>query len=158
MITYEDIEKAQAEWAHTVVRVGRLMPDRTAFEAAAAEAVDRLYAYDAGEVLFKPTKAADAPFRTTRDGAISYFVGGGAYPEDGGFALNPWTDVRFHNQARHISGDRACVMGHYWFTDPGGEELKVEYTFGYMESPEGLKIFLHHSSLPFIPGNGSSAS
>ena len=158
MITYEDIERAQSDWADAVVSVGGLMPDRPAFEAAAAEAVDRLYAFDLGEVLFKPTRAVEVPFRTTRQGAISYFVGGDEYPEDGGFALNPWTAVRFHNHARHISGNRACVMGHYWFTDPDGLELQVEYTFGYLESPGGLKIFLHHSSLPFRSESGDTGS
>ncbi len=34
------------------------------------------YAFDEGTVLFKPTKAAQKPFRSTKAEAISYFVGG----------------------------------------------------------------------------------
>ena len=159
MISHEDIAKAQAEWADAVVTVGRLLPDRAAFAAAAADALERLYAFDEGEVLFKPTRATERPFRTTRRGALSYFVGGDAdFPEDRGFALNPWTAVRFDNHAHHISGDRAWVMGWYHFTDQDGGELAVEYTFGYMKTPAGLKIFLHHSSMPYRPDDGASVS
>jgi hypothetical protein len=40
-------------------------------------------------------------------------------------------------------------MGNYFFTDQGGLETKVEYTFGYIHDEEGgLKIRLHHSSIP----------
>jgi len=42
-------------------------------------------------------------------------------------------------------------MGNYFFTETNGNEVKVEYTFGYFLNNEGeLKINLHHSSLPFI--------
>ena len=40
-------------------------------------------------------------------------------------------------------------MGNYFFTTPEGEEVKVEYTFGYITDSEGkLRINLHHSSMP----------
>ncbi len=151
MITCEDIEKAQKAWADAVVAVGALMDDRPSCEKSAAEAVERLYAFSDGEVLFKPTRAVAAPFRNTRQGALSYFIGGDAdFPEDTGFAMNPWISVRFENHVHHLQGNRACAMGHYYFRGPDGSELKVEYTFGYMETPEGsVKICLHHSSMPY---------
>ena len=41
-------------------------------------------------------------------------------------------------------------MGNYFFTDTDGNEVKVEYTFGYMLDDQGsLRINLHHSSVPF---------
>ena len=41
-------------------------------------------------------------------------------------------------------------MGNYFFTTTEGEEVKVEYTFGYMLDGEGnLRINVHHSSVPF---------
>jgi hypothetical protein len=40
-------------------------------------------------------------------------------------------------------------MGNYFFTRPDGNELKVEFSFGYiLDSTGELRIQLHHSSLP----------
>ena len=40
-------------------------------------------------------------------------------------------------------------MGNYFFTAADGAEVKVEYTFGYIEDDNGgLRIQLHHSSIP----------
>jgi hypothetical protein len=40
-------------------------------------------------------------------------------------------------------------MGNYFFTAPDGAEVKVEYTFGYIQDDDGrLRIQLHHSSMP----------
>ena len=59
----------------------------------------------------KPTKASDDKFRTTREGAISYFIGHNKnFPEDKGFALQPWTNVRFKNG--RILYKRRCGSGH----------------------------------------------
>ena len=42
-------------------------------------------------------------------------------------------------------------MGNYYFTDTNtGEEVKVDYTFGYRQDEDGkLYINLHHSSFPY---------
>ena len=48
-----------------------------------------------------------------------------------------------------LSDDSATAMGNYFFTTTEGEEVKVEYTFGYITDSEGkLRINLHHSSMP----------
>jgi hypothetical protein len=109
-----------------------------------------LYAFDEGTVLFKPTKAAEIPFRSTKEEALSYFVGGDI-EEDSGFALEPWTNVRFDNHDTILNGDTALSSGNYYFTSgETGEEVKVEYTFGYMLDEGGnVRIQLQHSSVPF---------
>jgi len=49
-----------------------------------------------------------------------------------------------------LCGDTALAMGNYFFTSPEGEEVKVEYTFGYFLDAEGnVRINLHHSSVPY---------
>ena len=55
-------------------------------------------------MLFKPTKAADVPFRPDGGSAMSYFVGGevveNGLEEDAGFAINGgkgWSKVVFDN-------------------------------------------------------------
>ncbi len=153
-ITAEEVEEAQATWGAGVVAIGAAYSDDGDYEAVAREHVETLYAFQMGDVLFKPTKAVEDQFRTTEEEAVSYFVGGNDdHPEDGGFALQPWTDVRFENEALYLTDDYAVAMGNYYFTPAeGGDPVKVEYTFGYMKDEEGnLRINLHHSSVPF-PG------
>ena len=46
----------------------------------------------------------------------------------------------------------ALAMGNYFFTSPEGDEVKVEYTFGYVLDEAGaVRINLHHSSMPAAP-------
>ncbi|KAH8065704.1 hypothetical protein JL722_81 [Aureococcus anophagefferens] len=71
--------------------------------------------------------------------------------EDKGFALAPYTAVRWENQGTIFHGDSATAMGEYYFTDAGGGVTKAEYTFQYAKAADGsLKIVVHHSSLPFV--------
>ena len=42
------------------------------------------------------------------------------------------------------------AMGNYFFTTPEGDEVKVEYSFGYILDENGnVRINLHHSSMPY---------
>ena len=71
-----------------------------------------------------------------------------ACPEDKGFAIKGWTNVRFENAGIVLNESSALAMGNYFFTAPDGEETKVEFTFGYiLDSNNKLRINLHHSSL-----------
>ncbi len=151
MITADEVKKAQKMWGEGIVKIGDTFTDGGDYVKAAEKHIKKLYAYDMTDVLFKPTKAADKQFRMNYDGALSYFVGKNKkYKEDGGFAINPWTNVRFENKETFIYGNTAMAMGNYYFTTPGGEEVKVEYSFGYVKDTKGdLRIVLHHSSLPF---------
>jgi hypothetical protein len=153
-ITPAEVRAAQQAWGEAIVAIGAAHAQGGDAQAAAQKTLDTLYAYDLGPVLFKPTKAAAEPFRSTRDSALSYFVGG-AIPEDHGFALQPWSHVRFGDPDLFIDSDSAVAMGHYGFTDAQtGLETQVEYTFGYRRDADGrLRIFLHHSPLPYAPAH-----
>jgi hypothetical protein len=145
MITKEAVIAAQQQWGDGIVAIGKADDPK----ATALNFLNTLYAYDIGEVLFKPTKAADKQFRGTIDEALSYFVKG-SVSEDKGFALAPYTKVRFENEGIVINGDSALAMGNYYFTTTEGNEIKVEYSFGYVKDANGaLKINLHHSSIPY---------
>ena len=102
-------------------------------------------------MLFKPTKCEKEQFRPTKSEALSYFISGDnrACDEDKGFAIQPWTKVRFENTGFILEIGRAISMGNYFFTDLDGNEAKVEYTFGYKSINGNLKIDLHHSSFPY---------
>ena len=151
-ISRQDVIDAQHTWANAIVAIGNKSKDGGDFQALAEDIVDRLYGYDEGDVLFKPTQAAQVQFRLTEEDALSYFVRG-VIPEDKGFALRPWSKVRFENAIISLGCKRAEAMGNYYFTDANtGEETKVEYTFGYRQDKDGkLLINLQHSSLPFNP-------
>jgi hypothetical protein len=135
MITKEQVLAAQEAWGNGIIAIGKGEQD-------AREFVQKMYVERA---LFKPTLARVKPFRIEEDDAVSYFVTG-CCEEDHGFALKPWSAVRWENAGIIINGDQAMAMGHYFFTN-NGEETMVEYSFGYALVDGELKINLHHSSL-----------
>ena len=155
MITKKQVENAQNTWGDGVVKIGSLKEDRSECEDFTNKFLDKLYAFELGAVSFKPTKCAIKQFRPTKSEALSYFIAGEdrACEEDKGFAIQPWTKVRFKNFNLIIEENRAIAMGNYFFTDVDGKEAKVEYTFGYKLIKGSLKIDLHHSSFPYNPNN-----
>tara|TARA_Y100000590_G_scaffold466144_1_gene640586 strand:+ start:4846 stop:5379 length:534 start_codon:yes stop_codon:yes gene_type:complete len=150
-ITKDEVLHAQQTWGDGVVRIGKAFIEKDNYEAIATEHVNNLYAYDHGGVLFKPTKAADEPFRNTKEKAVSYFVAtNNVCSEDKGFAIQPWTKVEFKNHGILLQGKTAVAMGHYFFTDREGGVTQVEYTFGYLKTDDGkVLINVHHSSVPY---------
>ena len=151
MITNEEVKKIQNTWGEGVVKIGSLRHNRIECEKFTSDFLDNLYAFEMGDVLFKPTKCAIEQFRPTKSEALSYFIAGDdrACDEDKGFAIQPWTKVRFENSGFILEEERALSMGNYFFTDLNGDEAKVEYTFGYKLIDGKLKIDLHHSSFPY---------
>ena len=143
--TREQILSAQKAWGDGIVVIGKASDPKS----TAAAFIDKMYAYDLGSVLFKPTKTRIVPFRDTKEEALSYFVTG-KETEDRGFALTPFTKVRFENKDIVLDCDSALAMGHYYFTKTDGQEVMVEYSFGYVPARDGsVKINLQHSSMPY---------
>merc|ERR1719163_2514048 len=103
-------------------------------------AAGKLYGYGHCDVLFKPTKATDHPFRPTGEEAMSYFVGAEAMKndefkgEDAGFAINGgrgWKKVIFRNHNVECYGAVAHAMGDYVFIDAtSGDEAGKLYGYG----------------------------
>ncbi|CAE7385726.1 abcG22, partial [Symbiodinium pilosum] len=126
------------------------------YVAAATKAAGELYGYGRSNVLFKPTKAVEAQFRP---GVVNTGFCGGVWDKrlGNGFAINGgkgWADVVFDNHFINVIGEVAIAMGNYFFTSAAdGSKTKVEYTFGYAKNSDGkVRIFLHHSSVPYSPG------
>ena len=147
-ITQSDVEKAQKAWGEAVVAIGKAGNDAAKVAKKAAKSA---YAFELGPIQFKPTLAAETPFRPDLEGTLSYFVSGNdKFAEDKGFALRPWSNVRFDNHTVKMQGNIAIAMGHYYFTGPDGTETKVEYTKGYVKTEDDrVLIFLQDSSLPY---------
>jgi hypothetical protein len=157
-ITESEVLELQSKWANAIKTISATHKEGGDFIGVAGQAAGELYGYGHSKVLFKPTKAAEFPFRPTAGEAMSYFVGGGVvdggYDEDAGFAINGgkgWSEVVFKNHDIDLNGPVAIAMGDYTFTcATSGDEVKVEYTFGYKRNDDGnARIFLHHSSVPY---------
>ena len=156
-ITRDQVIAAQNAWGEALVKISTTY-DSSGFDAAkkTAEAViDSAYGYSLGPVLFKPTlTVAPQTFRTTREGALAYFVGGNkTFASDTGFALKHWRSYKIENAAIFTDGDVAISMGNVRITDRDGNVTVVDKTWGWKRGSDGnLRIVLHHSSLPYNPG------
>ena len=155
-VTAIEVEAAQKSWGEALLKISKdYKKDGLKQATRTAESVlDKAYGYNIGPVLFKPTlTSGDQVFRTTREGALSYFVGGNKkFPNDSGFALKGWEKYEFRNAAVFINGDMALTMGNVMLTDASGKVTKVDKTWGFKKDEKGqLRIVLHHSSLPYIP-------
>jgi hypothetical protein len=149
--TEKVILEAQKDWGDGIIAIGRAFMKNQDYRLLAREFINKHYGFGEGTVLFKPTLAAVVQFRDTFEKALSYFVAGNSnHSEDKGFAIKPWVKVKFENTGIIVEKDHALAMGNYFFTDVDGNEVKVEYTFGYFFDASGeVKINLHHSSLPY---------
>jgi hypothetical protein len=154
MIEEQMILDTQKAWGEGIVKIGKVFTEKGDYQAAAEEHIKEFYNYQEGDVLFKPTLVSVKQFRTDFEGALSYFVGGNRnYPEDHGFAIKPWSAVRWESTGIKIIGNMGVAMGNYFFTPTaGGDDVKVEYSFAYTTNSDGqLRIVLHDSHLPYAP-------
>ena len=153
-IVQQDILKALNDWGESLIAISRAYEDDGLGSARiiAEQTLDRLYGFELGPVLFKPTlSGGPQTFRLTKIGALSYFVGNDPeYPNDSGFGIKFWRSVKPETSATFIQNDVAMWMGWVNFIDKNDSVIKVDKTFGYTKVKNGtLKIVLHHSSLPF---------
>jgi hypothetical protein len=156
-ITEQDVIAAQNAWGNALVNISTTF-ERDGLAAArrvAENVIDSAYGFNMGPVLFKPTlTVAPQTFRTTREGALAYFVGGDTrFAADTGFALKGWRSFEIQNAAIFIDGDTAISMGNVRLTNRDGTVTTVDKTWGWNRDDNGqLRIVLHHSSLPFTAG------
>mgnify|MGYP001163469763 FL=1 len=149
MINESEILEAQKLWSDGIINIGKLKNDSSNLIAFTKQFLKKNYDFDNG-VQFKPTKASKNQFRNDIESALSYFLGdNNKYPEDKGFALEPWLDVEFINDSIKFYDNICIAMGNYFFTKVSGEKVKVEYSFAYKKNKNLVKIILHHSSIPF---------
>jgi len=155
-ITEDEVLAIQQVWSESIVSIGKVYLDGGDYVAAAENHIDELYGFELGKVLFKPTLASEKQFRLTKVSALSYFVGHNPdYTEDHGFAIKPWSAIRWESAGITVLGNVALAMGNYYFTPAkGGDDVKVEYSFAYVKDENGkLKIVLHDSHLPYSAGH-----
>ena len=150
MITKEEVLDVQRQWSDGLLKIVEKHRNNEDFKSEASAFIDKIYAYDDGKVLFKPTLAADVQFRLNKASALSYFVAGDPnFSEDKGFALKGWNSIRWENSAIKLEENFAFAMGNYYFGNSDGE-IKVEFSFAYKKDNNGnLNIILHDSHFPY---------
>lgn len=153
-ITEQQVLNAQTGWCDGLLAISKAYAKGgfAAAEATASKILDQVYGYQYGAVAFKPTLAQNPQtFRSTKPGALAYFVGGNpSYPNDKGFALQPWQTCAIRNQVIQTHGELAITMGNVDLTDSSGKETTVDKAWAFVREPDGeVRIVLHHSSLPF---------
>ena len=153
-IAEQEVLAAQQGWCKALVDISSTYEKsgKAAAKALAEKVIDAAYGYQMGVVLFKPTLTVNPQtFRTTRAGALSYFVGGDpAFPKDSGFALRGWNKCGIDNAAVFIAGDSATTMGKVHLTGKDGKITTVDKTWQFVKDDSGqLRIVVHHSSLEY---------
>lgn len=156
-ITEKEIQTAQESWGKALLKIGEDFESGGLEKATktASDALDAAYGYNMGTVLFKPTLShGNQTFRTTKEGALAYFVGGNKnFPNDAGFALKGWKKYDYKNASVFISGNVALTTGNVMLTNKDGSVTTVDKTWGFKKDTSGkMRIVLHHSSLPYNPG------
>lgn len=113
-----ELDAARRQWGDALVAISTAFDEQGLVAATefANQALDAVYGYAMGPVLFKPTMASgEQTFRPTRDGALSYFVGHNPdYPLDGGFGLKGWR--RVESKRRRASSKTTSRCG--WVASP----------------------------------------
>ena len=157
-ITEDEVNATQAVWCDALVKIGQVYGEGGGYKAVASRLIDELYDYKDGTVFFKPTLAFGAnAFRSTKEGALSYFIGGNSsFPEDTGFALKRWVKVHYDNNAAEngiqIHGNIAITMGNFYLTNIEGQEVVVEKSLVFRRCADGkLRLCAHKSALPYDP-------
>ena len=155
-ITEQELVDARQIWGDALIAISKAFEEEgvNAARVVANGALDTAYGFELGPVLFKPTLASgEQTFRTTRDGALAYFVGhSDEYPGDSGFGIKGWRSVFSETAATFIQGDVAMWMGRVTCTDKSGDITMLDKSWGYKKDEAGTpRIVLHHSSLPYQP-------
>ena len=158
-ITEAEVNQLQEGWCDAVLAISAAYQNGgyDAAKAKAAAVIDSAYAFNYGPVAFKPTYASGPDtFRTTRDGALAYFVG----PDPSiplfrdkklGFATyRHWVKCEIKDEVVQLLGNTANTMGQVILTDSNGQTAEPEKTWTFLREMDGsVRIVLHLSSAPF---------
>mgnify|MGYP006101134277 CR=1 FL=1 len=151
MIKINEINKVEvvdflSSWKNGVIDIGKIYKEGKDYKQRARAFIEKHYAFDMGDVLFKPTFTNEVVFRNNIDDSLSYFVAGDI-SEDSGFAIKPWVDIKL-TEVNFILEDNLCVVMGVLNLKPLDSEnkTKIAFTFILVKDNHELKIKVHHSS------------
>ena len=157
-ITEAEVSQIQRGWCDGLLAISAAYQSGgyNAARAKAAAVIDAAYAFNYGPVAFKPTYATGADtFRSTREGALAYFVGPDPDvkqfgPNQGFATYRNWKSCSISNDTIQLLGNTANSMGTVTLTDSNGVKGSVEKTWTFWQPKPGVvRIIMHHSSAPF---------
>tara|TARA_B100000929_G_C15245664_1_gene331416 strand:+ start:93 stop:557 length:465 start_codon:yes stop_codon:yes gene_type:complete len=141
-----EVEDFLKSWKDGVIDIGIAYQEGNNYKERAIAFIETHYAFDIGDVLFKPTHTNDVVFRNNPEDALSYFVSGDI-SEDSGFAIKPWEDIKTSEINFLIEDSLCAVMGILNLKPLNSEnETKIAFTFILVKDNDELKIKIHHSS------------
>ncbi len=151
MVKHDDIGQDQVEdflrsWKDGVIEIGIAYQEDNNYKDVAKGFIQTHYAFDVGDVLFKPTYTNDVIFRNNPESALSYFVSGDI-SEDSGFAIKPWEKITVSDVNVLIEYTFCAVMGILNLKPLDSiNQTKIAFTFILIKVNDRLKIKIHHSS------------
>jgi len=151
MTKYNDMNSIEVEeflnsWKNGVIDIGIAYQEGNDYREKARAFLETHYAFDIGEVLFKPTFTNDVVFRNNHEDALSYFVSGDI-SEDSGFAIKPWEDIQA-SEVSFILEDNLCAVMGVLNLKPlnSAKKTRIAFTFILVKDNDTFRIKVHHSS------------
>ena len=133
-------------WKDGVIGIGSVFKSDGDYKKEATSFIDKHYAFNESNVLFKPTFTKQVIFRNNKEDALSYFIKGGII-EDNGFAIKPWKSIEPLEIHINIEDNFSIAMGVLELSPFSDENpTKIAFTFILDEFDNGIKIKAHHSS------------
>ena len=145
-INLNEVEDFLHSWKKGIIDIGTLFHENNDYKAEARSFIEKHYAFDIGDVLFKPTFTNEVVFRNNPEDALSYFISGDI-SEDSGFAIKPWEDIKLLGVNYILEDNLSAVMGILNLKPLNSEnKTKIAFTFILVKDNDDLKIKVHHSS------------
>ena len=151
MTEYNEINSIEVKdflnsWKDGVIDIGIAYQEGIDYREKARTFIETHYAFDIGDVLFKPTFTNDVVFRNNVEDALSYFVAGDI-SEDSGFAIKPWEEIKTSEVSFILDHNLCAVMGVLDLKPLNSEnKTKIAFTFILLKDNDRFKIKIHHSS------------
>ena len=141
-----EVEEFLNSWKNGVIDIGIAYQEGNDYREKARAFIETHYAFDIGEVLFKPTFTNDVVFRNNHEDALSYFVSGDI-SEDSGFAIKPWEDIQA-SEVSFILEDNLCAVMGVLNLKPlnSAKKTRIAFTFILVKDNDTFRIKVHHSS------------
>ena len=142
----ENIYEFLNSWKDGVIGIGSVFKSDGDYKKEATSFIDKHYAFNESNVLFKPTFTKQVIFRNNKEDALSYFIKGDII-EDNGFAIKPWKSIEPLEIHINIEDNFSIAMGVLELSPFSDENpTKIAFTFILDEFDNGIKIKVHHSS------------
>ena len=165
-ITPEEVDQAQKLWCDGLVAISKAYMERETrgdeYKTLARNFVDEKYDnWETRQVFFRPTLAmAPQNFRTTRAGALAYFIGeSDEFPDKGFIKLN-WVDAWHDNlvegkKAIQTHKDIGIAMGNVYLmpeVSTDGKPTIVDKIFVFKKyGADNIRLIVHNSAATNLP-------